>query len=241
MIEPSKEALDFPAPSVATEGAAILCSLLSGPMIGRDHLDAVEGQLGIERVAVVGLVADQPLRKIGYEPLLERAPDELRFMALTARNPDGDRKAMAVDHCHDLGRLAASSSPNIRAPFFAPAWLPSMYASVRSTFPTSRKCSSKARRITSSTPLSCHFVKRRWHVEYGGYFRGISDHCAPVRRIHRMPFSTSRGSRHGRPPFSVVRICSGPGMCGFKIVHWSSVRSIDQGTNIFEAQWKGLS
>ncbi len=34
---------------------------------------------------------------------------------------------MAICHCHDLGRFAASSPPNKRAPFFfAPAWLPPM-------------------------------------------------------------------------------------------------------------------
>jgi hypothetical protein len=42
-------------------------------------------------------------------------------MALTTRNPDGDRKTMAVCHCHDLGRFAASSFPNQKTPFFAPA------------------------------------------------------------------------------------------------------------------------
>jgi hypothetical protein len=63
--------------------------------------------------------------------------DELRFMALTARSPYGDRKAMTVCHCHDLGRFAASSDPNFKAPLFAPACVPSMNASVKSIFPRS--------------------------------------------------------------------------------------------------------
>jgi len=41
-----------------------------------------------------------------------------------------------------------------------------------------------------------------------------------------MPFRTSRGSRHGRPPFSPVRMTSGSGMNGRMTAHCSSVSSI---------------
>jgi hypothetical protein len=135
----------------------------------------------------------------------------LRFMALTTRNPDGDRKTIAVCHRHDLGRFAASSFPNKRAPFFAPAWLPSMKASVRSTLPRSSRSRARAARIRSNTPSRSHFWNRRWHVAKGGYRAGRSAQGAPVRKTHRIPCSTSRGSLHGRPPFSVVPARSGPG------------------------------
>jgi hypothetical protein len=62
-------------------------------------------------------------------------------MALTTSNPCGDRKTIAVCHCHDLGRFAAASDSNARPPFLAPAWEPSMYASLRSSFPRSRRSS----------------------------------------------------------------------------------------------------
>lgn len=118
---PGEEALDVPAAAVASEGATILCLARATRVRRRDHLHAHRTQLRVERVAVVGPVTDEPLRQLLQEPLPERFDDELRFIALTTRNPDGDRKAMAVCHCHDLGRFAASSDPNSKAPLFAPA------------------------------------------------------------------------------------------------------------------------
>jgi hypothetical protein len=123
----------------------------------RNHFDAQRTQLRIERIAVVGLVADEKPRQLLYEPLLERVDDELLLIALTTRNPDGDRKAMAVCHCHDLGRLAAASVSNLKTPLFAPAWVPSTNASVRSISPRSRRSFARARRILSKTPSRSHF------------------------------------------------------------------------------------
>jgi hypothetical protein len=86
-----------------------------------DQLDSVVAQLGVEAVAVVGPIANEFFRKLAYEPRGKGVVDELRFMTLSTRSPDGDRKAMAVCHCHDLGRFAAASDPNIKTPLFAPA------------------------------------------------------------------------------------------------------------------------
>lgn len=155
--EPGEEALDLPAPLVPTELPAVLRLLPLGA-IGRDELGAeLTLELGVERVAVVGAVADQSLGDFFDEPRVERVDDELALSALTTCNPHGDRKAIAVCHCHDLGRLAAASDPNIRAPLFAPAWEPSMYASVRSNLPRSRRSSATAVSSANSVPSSTHF------------------------------------------------------------------------------------
>ena len=53
-----------------------------------------------------------------------------------------------------------------------------------------------------------------------------------------MPCNTSRGSRHGRPPRSVVPLRSGPGTNLLIASYCSSVRSIDEGTNTSATQWK---
>jgi len=119
--EPREEPLEVPAPLVATQGATILSEVDTAGVMRSDHLDAERFQLGVQRIAVVGAVADEASRQVLQEALLERFDDEFRFIALTTRNPDGDRKAMAVCHCHDLGRLAASSFANKSTPFFAPA------------------------------------------------------------------------------------------------------------------------
>jgi hypothetical protein len=49
--------------------------------------------------------------------------------------------------------------------------------------------------MSRKVPLRTHCWKRRWHVWYGGYRCGISFQGAPVRKIHRIPFNTCRGSR----------------------------------------------
>src|SRR6266850_3189388 len=60
VVQPCKEPLDFPAPAVAAQFAAILTAAPVAP-VGRDHLDAVFlMEPAVERVRVVGLVTDQP-------------------------------------------------------------------------------------------------------------------------------------------------------------------------------------
>ena len=146
-------------------------------------------------------------------------------MALTTSNPSGDRKAIAVCHCHDLGRLAASSLSNARSPFLAPAWVPSMYASVRSSFPRVRRSSARALSTLWSTPVWDQAWKRRWQVWYGGYRGGRSAHGAPVLSTHMTALRTSRTGRNGRPPFGVVRLSSSAGKKCAIAAHCSSVRS----------------
>lgn len=209
-------------------------------LVRRYHLDAELSEFRIETIAVVRTVADQPFGQRLHESRIERVDYELRFMALTARNPDGERKAMAVCHCHDLGRLAASSDPNLKTPLLAPAWVPSMNASVRSSFPRSRRSSASAASTRSSTPSRSHFWNRSWHVCGGGYRLGRSAQGAPVRRIHRMPFMTSLGSRQGRPPFAVVPCRSGSGMLLRIAAHCASVRSITKEQTLFAPDGKSL-
>jgi hypothetical protein len=144
-------------------------------------------------------------------------------MRRSTRDPDGDRKTSAVCNCHDLGPLPALGLPDGRAPFLAPAKVPSMKASVRSSFPRSRKSSASARRTRSMVPSFDHSWNRRWHVWYDGYRGGRSFHGAPVRSTQRIPFSTSRRSRRGRPVFGCRT--AGSGTRGSSISHCVSVRS----------------
>jgi hypothetical protein len=145
-------------------------------------------------------------------------------MRRSTSNGYGERKTMAVCDCHDLGALADSSIANTGAPFFALANEPSMKASLISKPPRSRKSSATVWSIRSITPSRTHFWKRRWQVWYGGYRSGTSFHGAPVRSTHRMPFSTSRLLRQGRPRPSDRR-CS-RGNNGSMISHCSFIRSM---------------
>src|SRR5258708_34059508 len=76
----------------------------------------------IQRIAVIGAVSDQALRKRRGEALLDGGFDEFGFMGRSACNPHGDRKTTAVRDCHDLGPFAAACWTNCTAPFFAPSF-----------------------------------------------------------------------------------------------------------------------
>lgn len=154
---PGEQSFDTPSVSVAAEATAILRLGPRGRSMRGNELGTPRCEADAQREAVVSLVAYKIDRDLVYEACVERVEDQLRFMALTTRNPDGDRKAMAVCHCHDLGRFAASSDANLKTPLFAPAWVPSMYASVRSSLPLARRSSASAVRIRSKTPSLSHF------------------------------------------------------------------------------------
>jgi hypothetical protein len=67
VMHPREEPLHFPAPAVAAQLTAILTPAPVAP-VGRDHLDAVFLlERAVERVRVVGLVADEPGGKLVEE------------------------------------------------------------------------------------------------------------------------------------------------------------------------------
>ena len=107
----------------------------------------------IEAVAVVGLIADQTGGSVFDEPRGERSVDERDFMRRSAGHVNGDRKTMAVANRHDLAALTASSRADGGAPFFAELKLASMKASLRSSFPRSRR--SSARRCNTRSNGRC--------------------------------------------------------------------------------------
>ncbi len=139
VLKPPEEALDPPATPHPTKRTAILS--LRAPAIAAvpgDQLDSpLLSQALIQPVAVVGPIADQALGRGREEPAVDRLLYEGDLMGRCACDPNGDRKARAVCNGHDLGALPALRLPDARAPFFAPAKVPSMKHSVRSIPPRS--------------------------------------------------------------------------------------------------------
>jgi hypothetical protein len=101
--------------------------------VRRDQPDAALSQALIQRITVVGQVADHALRPFSGEPLLERGLDELGFMRRSACNPHGDRKTMAARDCHDLAPFAPACWTHCTAPFLAPLKEASINVSARSS------------------------------------------------------------------------------------------------------------
>ena len=158
IVQPSEEALHFPTTTVASQHATILCrGPAAGGIVGRDQFDPVAfAQPLIQRVAVVGAVADQSLRGVGEEALFEGGFDEFRFMRRSAGDADGERKTMAVCDRHDFTAFSAASRADSRAPFFALLKLASMNVSDRSILPRSRRSSASAVNRRVSVPSRRH-------------------------------------------------------------------------------------
>src|SRR5208282_794005 len=102
-MQPSEEALDLPAATVTTQFATVLSVLPAAVVLmGRDESDAVLlPEVSVERVAVVGAVANHPSGSGARETLLDRSFDERGFMRRSAGDAAGDRKTMAVCDRHD--------------------------------------------------------------------------------------------------------------------------------------------
>jgi len=225
VLEPGEKAFHLPPPPVSSKCASILgFRLCPVHLMWGDHLNAQLFEFFVQRVAIIGLVANNAFRKLNQETTLHGFRHQRYFMRRSAVHVQGDRKTRAVRNGHDFCALAPFSLPNSRPPFFAGENDPSINASLMSIPPRSRKSSAKMMRISSKTPPFDHFWNQRWQVWYGGYRSGRSFHCAPVRRIQRIPLRTSRGSRRGRPRGSDRSL--GDGIKAFNRVHCSSVKSI---------------
>jgi len=158
IMEPSEEAFDFPAAAVAAQFTAVLCVLVAAVVfVWRDELDAVFlPQALIERIAIVGAVADHPFWFGAREALLDGGFDEFRFMRRSAGDAAGDRKTMAVCDRHDFTAFSAASRADSSAPFFAELKLASMNVSDRSSLPRARRSSASACNSRVSVPSRCH-------------------------------------------------------------------------------------
>src|SRR5580704_6885735 len=78
IMQPRKQALDFPTAAVATQHATILCGFPAARGSVRSdqlHTEALT-DLQVQRIAVVGAVADQSLGSFGEEASLDGGLDE---------------------------------------------------------------------------------------------------------------------------------------------------------------------
>lgn len=126
LLQPSKEALDFPAPPVAPKRSAILGEVLARAAMGGDHFYPVFGKLGIEAVGVIGVIANEAPNWLRNEDFRQSLLHQSHFVRGRTPGANGDRKAMALCDGHELGALAPLGFAHSGAPFFAGLKVPSM-------------------------------------------------------------------------------------------------------------------
>src|SRR5258706_7243971 len=120
VVEPSEEALNFPAAAVTAQFTAVLGAFPAAIVLVRRGPDAVFlPETLVERIAVVGAVPDHALSFGSREKMLDGGFDELRFMRRSAGDAAGDRKTMAVCDRHVFMPFPRRVGPTA-APLFSP-------------------------------------------------------------------------------------------------------------------------
>ena len=165
IAQPGEEPLNFPPPSVPAERAAILrLGTLPTPAVGRDHLDAQAGQLGIQWIGIISAIPDQSAREVVDEAGVERRGNEGNLVRRSRGGTSGERKTKTVCHCHELCPFAPLGRSHASAPFLASTKVPSMKHSDRSNLPRSFKSRANASKIRSKVPSRTQRWNRRWQV-----------------------------------------------------------------------------
>jgi hypothetical protein len=111
----------------------------------------------IERIAVVGAVADDSIWFGSRETVRDARFDEFALMRRSAGEAAGDRKTRAVCDRHEFTAFSSASRADSSAFFFAELKLASMKVSDRSSLPRARRSSASACKIRSSVPSCCHY------------------------------------------------------------------------------------
>jgi len=165
VVHPGEDPLDLPSAPIATQRPAVLGLLLAVGSVGRDHLNAVFlSERLIERIRVVGLVADQPFGQFVEEAAGQNSFHKLAFGRRSAFDSDGERKTVTRGDSDDLRALAALGGTDGEAPFLALAKVASTKASSRFNLPRSCRCPANKRSTSTNLPSRTHCWKRRWHV-----------------------------------------------------------------------------
>jgi hypothetical protein len=133
--QPREGALDFLAPSVASQRSSVLGHRFAAiPAMRRDQFDPARGQPLPQRVAVVATIRNQTERFLPRPPRVgspayadgrERRFREPRFVRGCRTKVLSQRKTLAVNHHHPLRALAPLGFSDSSAPFLAGAKLPS--------------------------------------------------------------------------------------------------------------------
>ena len=173
VMQPGEESFPSPASAIATQWTPVLRGRSPLSAMGCDHLNPVAfGQIVVQSVTVIGLVADQSCRE-GVEEAVPGDPfNELAFVRRSTFDTNGERKTVIIGESDDFRPFAAFGGPTARPPFFAPVKEASMKASSWSNFPRACNSSASTHKMRSSLPARTHCWKRRWQLWYGGVLVG---------------------------------------------------------------------
>ena len=211
VAEPGEGALDFPAPPIPPQLAAVLVRLLSFiPAVGRNQFDAASSQPPTQRIAIVAAIGDYPLRPhprssappAGHPHGGQGRLGQRHFVRRGRGEENSPRYTLAIGQCHGFRALAALRFTDREAPFFAGKNVASRKVSSQRKRPRWSSVPSRARQARSQTPRSSQRRSRRQHVAGLGYCGGKS------RRI-AVPTGCLLHTLDCPPPVVLAALCAG--------------------------------
>ena len=214
VAEPGEGALDFPAPPIPPQLAAVLVrSLPFIPAVRHNQIDAASSQPPAQRITVVTAIGDDPLRAhprpstptARHPHSGQRRLGQSHLVRRGRGDANSQRYTLAIGQYHGFRALAALRFTDGEAPFFAGKNVASRKVSSQRKRPRWSSVPSRARQACSQTPCSSQRRSRRQQVAGLGYCGGRSRHLAPVRSTQRMPSTHARLSAAGRPRRPVRR------------------------------------
>lgn len=112
--QPGKSSLHDPAVTVASDGPAILRVVVRAAIAAMrgDHLDAQIKEQLVERITIIGLVSDQPLRMKVLLEQIERLLDHGSLACAGRAERRANRKSMGINDDLGFRPLALSGQPN---------------------------------------------------------------------------------------------------------------------------------
>lgn len=118
VLEPADGAFHRPSASEAAELPSVLRDILRLAVlaVGRDQLDALVVEVLIERIGVVGLVADDARRRIRAEHEVKEPLHQGALVRARAAGSDRDRQAACINQHHDFHAFPALVTPTPSPP-----------------------------------------------------------------------------------------------------------------------------
>lgn len=164
--KPSPQPFNFPSANISSKRSPILGDIIFPvSTVRRNHFyPIVEKKRKIKRIAVVGFIADHPVRCHRNEPRIDRFFHQFYFVGRSAFNASGDRKTRAVCNGHEFRAFAPFGFTHGRPPFFAGTKVPSINDSVTSISPRSSRSFAKACITFLKTPFRFQSWNLRWQV-----------------------------------------------------------------------------
>lgn len=119
IVHPGEQPFHFPSPAITAQLASIPSLLSATAPVGRDHFDVVLcGELLVERVRVIGLVADEPGRELIEEASGKNVFHKLALGRRSAFDIFGERKTVINGDSDDLRAFATAGGANGEPPYW---------------------------------------------------------------------------------------------------------------------------